>query len=331
MAKTTGSEAMYILPDGTEQPVARHGRISIMEQKKLVARAVRSRADCLIAEIMSIRPENHRVETRILLQPELTILTNFRADHLNVAGPGIEEISRLHANDLNPGSRLIIPAPEVNDIILQAAGKARVEVIEGLQTASRTAAWGEPISEHVDLVRSAGRELGIPESIIEAGILKARMDIGKLRIFRTETAHGQVWLVNTFAANEPHSTGILMERVMAIPELKHAKPIALLSLRRDRPERSQQWLKWLMTEGKSQFNKIYVMGPHAPLFKRKIPGTINLDSPRSLEEAVRITRQVADNCGGPAVVFGLANLVGAGKELIRAWESIGTEINPGGN
>jgi hypothetical protein len=33
LAKTTGSEARLILPDGTEEPIKRHGLTTIMEQK----------------------------------------------------------------------------------------------------------------------------------------------------------------------------------------------------------------------------------------------------------------------------------------------------------
>jgi len=331
MAKTTGSEARYILPDGSEEPVTRRGRVTIMEQKKLVARAARLSSNCLIAEIMSIRPENHRVETRTLLRPGITILTNFRADHLNVAGPQAEEIARLHTNDLNPGSKLIIPSSEINEIILQGAGKARVEVIEGIHAPSLPDRWGEPISEHVELVRTAGRELGIPEATIEAGIIRARMDIGRPRIFRIGGRESPVWMVSTFAANEPQSTGILMNRVMAIPALAEARPVGLLCLRRDRPERSQQWLRWLTTEGKDQFERIFVIGPHAPLFIRKIPCAVRLDTPRNPQDATRITREVAETTGGRVVVFGLANLVGPGKELITAWETIGEEIYMGEN
>jgi poly-gamma-glutamate synthase PgsB/CapB len=329
MAKTTGSEAMYILPDGSEEPVFRRGRVSIMEQKKLVARAARLNSDCLIAEIMSIRPENHAVETRTLIRPGVTLLTNFRADHLNVSGPKTEEVARLHGNDLNPGSRLIIPASEVHPVIREKAMEAGVEIIEGITDSGIPDAWGQPVADHIALVRAASRELGISDATIEKGILNAKMDIGRPRIFRMEGMNGPVWFVSTFAANEPVSTVMMMDRVLAIPGIGQATPVALLCLRRDRPERSQQWLRWLMTDGKDRFEKICVIGPHAPLFTRKIRNAIPLDQPRNPKDAELITRQLTELVGGQAVVFGLANLAGTGKEMIKAWETLCTEYKPG--
>ena len=129
VAKTTGSEAMSILPDGTDQPVKRRGRVTILEQIGLVWKAAKLDANCLIAEIMSIRPENHRIETHRLLKPHLTLLTNFRADHLDVVRNNLQEICALHANDIFPGSRVVIHEAEINDFIREEVIKAKAELL----------------------------------------------------------------------------------------------------------------------------------------------------------------------------------------------------------
>ena len=64
VAKTTGSEAIVLMPDGSQIQLDRSTGPSILEQKQLIHRAARARADCLVAEVMSIRAENHFVESR---------------------------------------------------------------------------------------------------------------------------------------------------------------------------------------------------------------------------------------------------------------------------
>jgi gamma-polyglutamate synthase len=81
VAKTTGSEPVFIMPDGVERAVVRRGPPSIIEQKHVLHLAASLRADAVVIEVMSIHPDNHRVECRQLLQPHVVIATNFRVDH----------------------------------------------------------------------------------------------------------------------------------------------------------------------------------------------------------------------------------------------------------
>ena len=80
-AETTGSEAAIILPDSSELPLRRYGIPSIIEQKKLINRAWKLGADCIVSEIMSIQPENHYVESNKILKPGIVVITNTRKDH----------------------------------------------------------------------------------------------------------------------------------------------------------------------------------------------------------------------------------------------------------
>src|SRR5260370_12007806 len=56
VAKTTGSEARLIRPDGGEEDWPRWGPASIREQMRLVAYAARMGADALPVERMAIQP-----------------------------------------------------------------------------------------------------------------------------------------------------------------------------------------------------------------------------------------------------------------------------------
>ena len=56
LAKTTGSRAQYVYPDGSIHDVPRRGIVSILEQKKTLRKAVSLGVDCLVVEIMSVHP-----------------------------------------------------------------------------------------------------------------------------------------------------------------------------------------------------------------------------------------------------------------------------------
>ena len=66
VGKTTGTEPCILLPDSPDEPVKRRGLVTILEQKKLVKRAVREGAESLVAEVMSLHEENHRAEAHLL-------------------------------------------------------------------------------------------------------------------------------------------------------------------------------------------------------------------------------------------------------------------------
>ena len=102
LAKTTGTEAMFIYPDGSEHTIHRTGTANILEQKRLVKKARDMEVDCLITEIMSIHPENHRVESRKLIKAQHTLISNFHPDHLDAAAN--TNMISLYSNDIVEGS-----------------------------------------------------------------------------------------------------------------------------------------------------------------------------------------------------------------------------------
>ena len=336
VAKTTGSEAMLILPDGSEEPVKRRGRITIMEQKNLVRQAVRIKANCLITEIMSIHPENHWIETQRLLKPHLTIFTNFRADHLDVVRNNLKEISMLHANDIFPGSRVVIHETEINEFIREEVIKAKSEVVLA-KTGNPAYSLSLQIPINIELVTASAQLLSVSQEVIERGIRETNLDIGRPRVFRFDGSNGPVWFVNSFAANDPFSTLQLMERVLSLLNLENPVVSGLICLRSDRGERSRQWLDLLAGEGKGTFTRIYAIGTHARLFGRTLPecevvtgyrlpvGAGTKAGPYSgaiARHASRIIHQSPPN----SIIFGLANIVGRGREFVDYWSIAGTEI-----
>ncbi len=100
------------------------------KQKNLVKKAADLKVDILIAEIMSIIPENHYIETQQIIKPDLVILTNTRCDHTDLMGQTEDEIATVLSQDIPQKAKLFI-SPVENKLIYQKAVKnAGGEVIE---------------------------------------------------------------------------------------------------------------------------------------------------------------------------------------------------------
>ena len=92
-AKTTGTMARIIDPDGREIDVYRVGRPNIVEQTRIVRRAVEAGAEALVVECMAVAPELQPITELRLIQSTVGVITNCRADHLDVMGPTTDDVA----------------------------------------------------------------------------------------------------------------------------------------------------------------------------------------------------------------------------------------------
>src|SRR5258705_9290388 len=86
-AKTTGTMARMIHTDGSEYDVYRIGRPNVIEQTRIVRRAVEAGAQALVIECMAVSPELQPLSELRLVRSTIGVITNVRADHLDVMGP----------------------------------------------------------------------------------------------------------------------------------------------------------------------------------------------------------------------------------------------------
>ncbi len=328
LAKTTGSEAKYILPDGLEEAIKRRGKATILEQKKLIRKAVKENAQCVISEIMSIHPECHSIETRKIIKPHLTLLTNMRADHIHLAGKSIKELSGYFLNDIEQGSKVFIHEKEISEEL--ASGFLRKnahqvvvskDVAQKLRMSQTTI--NKHMAENLDMVYTVSKHFGIDDDTIEKGIEEAKMDAGGLEIFRLNEGEKEIFFVNAFAANEPESTMKLVDKTIGIMEHNYPATAGLLALRSDRGERSQQWLEYLMKKKNNCFHPLFLTGSHTQVLHRNIEGseTIRERNPE------RITRSILTACDAGTLVFGIGNFHGMGKRLVDYWKKNGVKFS----
>ncbi len=331
LAKSTGSEAAYVLPDGKEEEIRRLGSPSIIEQKRLLRLGARLGADTVVAEVMSLHPDNHRVESQRILQPQLVLVTNFRVDHMEAQGTSPEAVGSVLALDVPPGARALVPEVEWQQVFADQVGRAGGSV-ERVPAGTAPVPGGKGrFASNLDLVWAAARSLGVPEEAIHRGLSMAHGDLGALRVWRYPPPDGRVaWLlVNAFAANDPESTLRIYDHVLGEEDPNVGGCVGLLSLRADRGDRTLQWAEALREGFLGRFRRLYVTGLHARALRyrlRRLPEAERVEilapaHPRKLMR--RITTGSGVGEGEEGILFGFGNIGGLGASLVRYWDKVG--------
>lgn len=328
MARTTGSEARVILPDGTEVPVRRRGMPSILEQIRFLRLAAGGGAQAVVAEIMSVHLENHEIESGRILRPHLVLMTNFRVDHPEAAGWTREEVIRLHLADVASGARVLIPEEEVVPGLSQAVAARGGRLISvpprELGASPRRAA--PFLRESMALVEAAVEHLGLDRERVARCLPTVRWDAGAhwTRSYRG-SGGGEALTVNAFAANDPQSTEMILDWTLArLADTDGSRSlVGLLSLRADRADRSAQWLEAMERGFFHRFDRLYLLGFHASAFRRGLArrgmdegvGILSGSDPEALMSRILAetgTRAVAQ--GGPGTNVETGTRARAGAE-----------------
>jgi poly-gamma-glutamate synthase PgsB/CapB len=327
LAKTTGSEAVILLPDGGHIELDRSVTPSILEQKQLVKKAARPGADCLVAEVMSIRPENHYIESRHILKPNIVVITNVRRDHTDIMGETEDAIASVLSLDICPDSTVFLPEANKYASFRAEAERCNANLIPVKAGSSSPLLSSAPdlgrieFSENLDLIYAVSAHFGIGEQQIIEGVRKAQRDVGRLGVwvYHPGDQKQTCYLVNAFAANDPESTFRVLSRVTDMLPAVSGNIIGILNVRPDRLPRTAQWISVLKNGGLRRFRQLFVTGDQAGIVKRRLPGARALKGklPEAMMEAV--CAQAPD----PALIFGFGNVKGCGKLLAEHWSRIG--------
>ncbi len=325
LAKTTGSRAELILPDGTGEEVRRRGVPSIIEQRQAVKRGARLGVDVVVMETMSIHPENHRVEGEMLVRPHLAAVTNTWPDHVEAMGSTGDEVAEVLAGGIPAGTTVILPVGRKNGIF--GRGGESIEVESGISAGILTdgeAPRPGVFDANLDLVCGICRHLGVGEGAIREGIRQAERDVGELAFwrYRPEDSDRECFLVNGFAANDPVATGAVLHEVVDLLPEEMGELTGLLNLRLDRGDRTIQWIEALQGGWRDRFRKLYVTGGHARALARRLPGVCLLKG----SDPEKLTRRIVSDADEGAVIFGFGNYHGMGEHLVEHWSEIGEPV-----
>ncbi|MCP4194003.1 MAG: poly-gamma-glutamate synthase PgsB [Planctomycetaceae bacterium] len=327
-AKTTGTLPRMIFPDGSEYPVFRSSRANIIEQLRIVRAAARAEADALVIECMALQPALQSLCELKIIRATHGVITNARADHLDVMGPTVNDVARSLAGTIPAGAIMYTAEQRHLPLFRTAAADRQCEVVEVNDDDVAEVTWDElerfPYIEHPDNVALALRvcqDLGVDRETALAGMWEAQPDPGVMTVYRARDGGSPVTFINGFAANDPESTGKIWEMVLARFGGR-SRHIAVVNCRADRPDRSRQLaeacLNW------TPAHHYLVVGSATDLFakravelglsRQRLTCVENTNRPQLIQSLRRIT-------GAGALVMGMGNISGPGMDLVQHYRA----------
>ena len=337
IGKTTGSAALVLLPDGSERELPRFGPPSILEHKSVLRLAGRVKAEALVSEMMSIRPECLRVESRKLVRPAVLVITNVRVDHREEQGRTREAVARSLAEAIPPGGTVIVPDEDFFPVFAERAAEAGARLIRVPAEADATSSGASKnptveFDQNVRLALAAAERLGVSREAALKGMAGGRPDPGGLRFFRVGAGEPpRPWLfVSAFAANEPESSMMALNLARKAAPFPGGAKAAVLNLRDDRGDRTLQWLAAARDGFFREFDAVALVGSRAVSALRRQArvlensqetgatkfAVVSATSP----EAVTASMIAAPGFERGGVLVGLGNMGGLGRRLAEHWE-----------
>jgi len=323
-AKTTGTLARMILPDGRELPIYRPSGPNVIEQKRIVATAAAYGAEALVVECMALQPELQALSERKLIRATHGIITNARPDHLEVMGPDQVDVARALAGMTPVGGKLYTAEKEHLDVLKVAAadrGTALVALGEDdFAAVADDDLAGFDYTEHRDNVALALRvcaDLGVDRTTALRGMHRSQPDPGALREHTLEFFGRHIVFYNGFAANDPVSTQQLWELAVAQTQ-RVARTIAIFNCRADRPERSLQLGAQFVAWTPPDF--VVLMGTGTHVFARAATRAGYDPTRLVLVEDLRVDEifeRVVSLVEKSALIMGMGNIGGHGIDLAR--------------
>ncbi len=273
VAKTTGTEPRLILENGTEQPIHRRGLPNIKEQIRVTAFAARRRADALVLECMALHPESQWVSEHRMVRATIGVITNVRADHLDVMGPAERDAAAALSLTIPARGHLVTAESRFLDMLRERAD-ALATVMHAVDAASVPDQVNESFpylsfKENVACALEVCALLGVGRWKALRGMLAARPDPGVASVFITERGSGRFAILNACAANDRDSTLAVWRRFRSQGAVLDGLPaIAVMNNRADRPRRIGELAELLAGAIKPEY--VFLVGQAAPLARRQL-------------------------------------------------------------
>ena len=244
VAKTTGSAARVIGPDGAEAPIPRRGAPTIYEQVDVVKSHVSSEIDALVIECMAVRPAYQKYSQDFLVKSDITVITNVREDHQEEMGETLIEIADSLSATIPRGGVLITaedrPALRQRLARNAAALGSRFVYADPIGVADEDLLDFDYVQfkENLAIGFAVARLLNIPREVALRGMVKSVPDVGVVRLHSYDVGGAEVLWVPLFAANDRESV-ILTFQALAPYFPKGAPIVGILNNRLDRGRRAQ--------------------------------------------------------------------------------------------
>ena len=317
--KTTGTSPRIIDVRNAEREIPRQGKANIREQIQALRWAVRQHADILIVECMAVKPVLQAVCEHAILRSDVTAITNVRADHLDEMGKTLDEIAVSLSNTIPDHAAFFTADAAYFDFFKrQCAPKHTKAFLSGdLQDAYRAIDFPDNVALALDICAY----LGVDKTKALEGMKNYRKDPGCLKTVSYRNAQNRtLFFINTLAANDPHSTEIILKKA-ASQEYWHHKHFLLINNRADRMSRLEQYVQFAVAH-QELFDIILISGESKQLFYQRLQPQIRCANIIIVDNVHYFETIQVD-----AVIFAAGNICRSGKILADYFERKGTLVH----
>ncbi len=334
-SKTTGSFAAVTGPDGEDYPLHRPNQPNIIEQMRVMRRLVGFRPEIIVMECMALQPHFQALTERQMVRSTHGVITNARADHLDVMGPQASDVALALAGTVPFSAQLFTAEREYLDAFRMAA-EDRDSTLHATTAEDVARVTSEEMAdfryaehaENVALALSVCRALGVERADALRGMQSLTPEVGATRVQTVDFFGRDIIFVNAFAANDPDSTEMIWEKVVEHYGQDRFR-LAVVNCRFDRPQRSQQLAqvagRW------STANHYILMGSGTLLFARAAVRAGIPPSRMTVAEGLdqhELFEVVLEHTEGAALIVGMCNVHGGGAELARQFNNRATRSQP---
>ncbi|MBD3236273.1 MAG: poly-gamma-glutamate synthase PgsB [Candidatus Eisenbacteria bacterium] len=325
VAKTTGSAPRYIHPDGSEEPILRRGRANIREQIPTLVRAAAERAEALVVECMAIRPDLQRVTEKKMIHATHGVITNIRADHLDVMGPRLDNVATALATTTPRSGKLFACHSRFDDYLRSEARRRNSELFvtmpDNYPTLEEMRGFDHiEVPDNVALALDVCANLGVDRATALHGMHGVTPDVGAAIRIPLTREQKQIEFINAFAANDQESTALVWKLIGMHQREGHEAGV-LISNRGDRLRRAVDIADAISEDIHADW--YVVAGDHAGTFIRlatrkgvpreKLIAMGDASPPAVLAKLFELTQR-------GATVMGVGNMGGFGIEFIKLLE-----------
>ncbi len=317
-AKTTGTKPRIVINNSIEIPVIRPGRPNIKEQIKVMKMAVQEGVDAVVLENMSIRPDLQWTEESKIIKPDIVVITNVRADHLDVMGPTLRDIAKNFIKAVPKGAKVFTAEQENYSYLRSVAEERRIEIFRCIEediTDEEMEGFGYvEHKENVALALGVCKSLGIPKDLALKEMYKYIPDPGILRKWVLKIEDKNITLFNALAANDPDSTYLIYKRLGN----SGGRFYIIVNCRADRLDRSVQMAR--LVKEKIPAKLYFLTGGNTRAFYREAM-RLKMEKGRIIDlggkSIASACATIIDRVEANATILAIGNIVGYGEQLIE--------------
>lgn len=248
IGKTTGTDArmLYWFTD-KEYPVIRKPQgANIGEQRDIVQKVVKQKADALVNECMAVNPDYQIVFQEDLVRANIGVIVNVMEDHMDVLGPTLQDIAQAFTATIPRKGKLVVMKDDFTDFFAKEAKKRKTELIvvdkNDIPESYLRKFDYLVFPDNVAIALGVAQAVGVEKDVALRGMLNAPPDPGAVEIKYFNANNTKNVFVNAFAANEPQSTKAILNKVESY-DYPYTKKVVILNCRSDRVDRTRQFVE----------------------------------------------------------------------------------------